>query len=307
MFKNREYILEVYKEKSFSAAAKKLYISQPSLSASVKRIEEKAGAPLFDRSTQPISLTDIGEQYIKCARDMDALQEEFKSYVQDRTGLLKGQITIGGSSLFSAYVLPELISEFKEKFPDISFKIVEDNTKNLMAMLLSGEIDIVIDNAEIANENIVSKEYKEEMLLLSVPKKLFKDEKCGFTVSEIKKNLHKAYDAPTVSLEKFSLMPFVFLKQDNDTGKRANRLCKKHGFNPRVLFELDQQITAHNISCSGLGISFVSDTLIKHINNEKDVLYYKLSDKEITRNLYFYIKNNRYLSVACKTFMEMLK
>lgn len=306
MFKNREYVLEVYKEKSFSAAAKNLYISQPSLSASIKRIEEKAGTAIFDRSTQPVSLTEIGERYIKCARDIDAIEEEFANFVGDRLGLVKGEITVGGSSLFSAYVLPGLISEFNGKYPNIHFRIVEDNTKNLMAMLLSGEVDIVIDNAKIINENIISKEYKEEMLLLSVPKKFFKDEECGFTAADIRKDLHKKQNAPTIPLETFASMPFIFLKQDNDTGKRGKQLCKKHGIMPNVLFELDQQVTAYNISCSGLGISFVSDTLLKCVSGEKDVLYYKLPDKEINRNFYFYIKTNRYLSTVCKTFMEML-
>lgn len=306
MFKNRDYVLEVYKGKSFSEAAKNLYISQPSLSASVKRIEEKVGAPIFDRSTQPVTLTEIGEQYINCALEMERLEDSFKNFVNERLGLIKGEINIGGSSLFSSYVLPSLISKFNALYPKIHFRIVEDNTKNLMTQLLEGEIDIVLDNTMIVNENILPREYKEEMLLLAVPKKLYKDEKFGFTVSHIKKNLHKSKTAPCIPLETFKDMPFIFLKQENDTGKRAKQLCKKHGFTPKVLFELDQQVTAHNISLTGMGISFVSDTLIEGLSGEKDVLYYKLSDREINRNIYFYVKNNRYLSTACKTFIDVL-
>ena len=306
MFKNREYVLEVYKEKSFSEAAKNLYISQPSLSASVKRIEEKTGAPIFDRSTQPVTLTEIGEQYIKCAMEIERLEDSFKNFVNERLGLIKGEIKIGGSSLFSSYVLPPLISKFNALYPKIHFRIIEDNTKNLMSMLLDGEIDLVLDNAIIENENIFPREYKEEMLLLAVPKKLFKDEKFGFSVHSIKKGLHKTNTAPCIPLETFKDMPFIFLKQENDTGRRAKQLCKKHGFTPKVLFELDQQVTAHNISLTGMGISFVSDTLIEGLSGEKDILYYKLSDSEINRNIYFYVKSNRYLSTACKTFIDVL-
>ncbi len=304
MFKNREYILEVYKEQSFSAAAKNLYISQPSLSASVKRIEEKAGAPIFDRSTQPITLTEIGEQYIKCARELDLIEEGFKGFVNDRLGLIKGEIKVGGSSLFSSYVLPPLISKFNALYPKIHFQIIEDSTKNLMSLLQTGEIDIVLDNTVIVNENIFPREYKEEMMLLAVPKKLFKDEKFGFTVSDIKKSLHKSENAPCIPLETFKDMPFIFLKQENDTGKRARQLCKKHGFTPKVLFELDQQVTSYNVSCTGMGLSFVSDTLIEGLSSEKDLLYYKLPDKEINRNIYFYVKNNRYLSTASQKFID---
>lgn len=70
MFQGMEYVYEVYKERSFSRAARNLYISQPSLSASIRRIEARIGAPIFDRSTTPISLTECGEEYIRlCETD----------------------------------------------------------------------------------------------------------------------------------------------------------------------------------------------------------------------------------------------
>lgn len=64
MFQGMEYVYEVYKERSFSKAAANLFISQPSLSANVKRIEKKIGYPIFDRSTKPLGLTECGRHYI---------------------------------------------------------------------------------------------------------------------------------------------------------------------------------------------------------------------------------------------------
>ena len=65
MFQGMEYIYEVYKEKSFSKAAAALFISQPSLSANVKRVENRIGYPIFDRSTKPLQLTEVGKHYIR--------------------------------------------------------------------------------------------------------------------------------------------------------------------------------------------------------------------------------------------------
>lgn len=65
MFQGMEYVYEVYKEKSFSKAAASLFISQPSLSANVKRIEKRIGCPIFDRSTKPLQLTECGRKYIE--------------------------------------------------------------------------------------------------------------------------------------------------------------------------------------------------------------------------------------------------
>lgn len=111
MFERKKYVLEVYREKSFSKAAGKLYISQPSLSATVKKEEEELGTPIFDRSVNPIRLTETGEAYIRVASGIEDLELQFASYMEDRRNLKTGSITIGGSNLFVSYILPPLISE----------------------------------------------------------------------------------------------------------------------------------------------------------------------------------------------------
>ena len=108
MFRNKEYILTIYQEGGFTKAAEKLFVSQPSLSASVKRIEEKIGAPIFDRSTNPISLTEVGEEYVKCALNIEEKERNFATYMSDHTNLLTGKLRRGGSSFFSSFVLQPL-------------------------------------------------------------------------------------------------------------------------------------------------------------------------------------------------------
>ena len=83
MFQGREYVYAVYREKSFSRAAQKLFISQPSLSAAVKRTEERIGYPVFDRSTKPLKLTECGEKYIAAVEKMMAAEQEFFHYIND--------------------------------------------------------------------------------------------------------------------------------------------------------------------------------------------------------------------------------
>lgn len=308
MFTNKEYVLEVFKEKSFSKAAKNLYVSQPSLSSSIKRIEDKISAPIFDRSTNPISITEIGMEYVKSSLEIKKIESNFLNYMNDSLNILKGEIKIGGSSLFSSYVLPPMIAKFKQLYPHIDFILYEDNTKDLMTLLLEGEIDIVVDNTVIKNENIRSYFYTTEMILLAVPKKseineALKEYQLSF--DDIKNDIHLNSDFPCVSLSSFENEPFVLLKHENETGKRARQLCSNHDFAPNVIFELDQQATAYNVTCSGMGISFVSDTLIKRLSSQNNTVYYKLNDVEVNRNIYFYVKNNRYLSNACRKFIDI--
>ncbi|MBO5879246.1 MAG: LysR family transcriptional regulator [Clostridia bacterium] len=306
MFKNKEYVLAIVNEGGFSKAAEKLYISQPSLSATIKRIEEKLTAPIFDRTTTPITLTEIGKEYVNHALEIERMERDFERYISDCVNLSAGEVKIGGSSLFSSFMLPEMISKFNEKYPRVSIKIFENNTKNLISELAAGNLDIIIDNTTIKNENISSIVYTSETILLAVPKNFEVNStvsKYALTAADVKagKHLDEKY---AVELREFIKLPFILLNTENDTGKRAAELFKKHKLTPTVHFRLDQQMTAYNISCSGLGISFISDTLVKNIDSSESILYYRLKDAEAMRNIYFYQKSNRYNSIACQKFVE---
>lgn len=306
MFKNKEYILTVFREGSFSKAAERLYISQPSLSASVKRIEEKLTAPIFDRSTSPVSLTEIGREYVKYAMEIDEKEQDFKRFIEDRVNLVAGTVRIGGSSLFASFLLPEMISDFNRIYPEICFEISEDSTKNLLQKISDGLLDLVIDNAKIEHENIISTVYRPEVLLLAVPEGFGVNENLkdfSFSAPDIKAKKHITA-SENVSLKNFKDEPFILLNPENDTGRRADRLFEKYGITPNVIFHLDQQVTAYNISCSQMGISFVSDTLVSRIEGNPPLCFYKLSDSETVRNIFFYTKNNHYLSLACRKFLE---
>lgn len=307
MFTNKHYIIAIYEEGSFSKAAQRLYVSQPSLSASVKRIEDRVSLPLFDRSTSPVSLTEAGQEYIRYALEIKEKEQNFERYISDCTNTVRGSVRIGGSSLFSSFMLPSMISNFNSIYPDVSFEIIEDSTKNLIEKLSLGTIDIIIDNAVIDSTAIKSTVYKTETLLLAVPRDFRVNEKLAkfrLSAKDIKSEKHLS-DKYNVDLKHFADCSFILLNPENDTGRRANILFKKHSLSPKTIFFLDQQVTAYNISRTGTGVSFVSDTLIKHTDSEKQLYYYKLNDKEITRKIYFYRKSNHYLSTACQKFIDL--
>ena len=109
MFNHMDYVYSVYKERSFSKAAEALHISQPSLSATIQKIEEQVGAPIFDRSTRPISLTLFGAAYIQSIEQIQEIQENLFNMANDLSELQKGKISIGGSNLSISYVLPQKI------------------------------------------------------------------------------------------------------------------------------------------------------------------------------------------------------
>lgn len=305
MFKNKDYVLAVLKMGSFSKAAEEMYISQPSLSASIKRIEDKISSPIFNR-TIPVTLTETGQEYVKQALAISEIEDDFEKYVSDHANLLTGTIRIGGSSLFSSYILPKMISEFSKNYPGIKFEIFEASTKVLIQRLSSGLLDIVIDNANINDDNIISRKCTSEKLLLAVPRHFRQNEKLEevrLTAADIKieRHLQEKY---ITSVNNFKDAPFILLNPENDTGKRAVTILKKNNIFPEIIFTLDQQVTAHNIASTGMGVTFVSDTLIKNLDINTTLYYYMLSDEEISRNICFYYKNHHYISSACRKFID---
>ena len=97
MFTHADYVYAVYQERSFTKAAKKLYISQPSLSATVAKLEQRLGFAIFQRGGNQLQLTCMGEKYIAAAEKILSIQRQFETEIDDLLHLYKGSITLGSS------------------------------------------------------------------------------------------------------------------------------------------------------------------------------------------------------------------
>lgn len=308
MFRGMEYVYAVYQEKSISRAAERLCISQPSLSANIKRVEGKVGYPLFDRSTKPISLTECGEQYIRAVERIRAVETEFSDYVSDWGELKTGSLILGGSSLFASWVLPGLIGRFSSHYPKVHVELVEESSAELSRLLQQGRIDLMLDNCYMDPGLFDHRLYREETLFLAVPRTFASvREASTYVLSRemIVTGYWKNESVKPVPLELFAGEPFVVLKPENDTRKRAVEILAAAGITPDITLELDQQLTSYHVVCSGLGIAFVSDTLIAEVPARSDIIYFKLPEGRRSRELNFYWKAGRYETRAMQEFLKM--
>lgn len=309
MFQYKEYVYEIYKEKSFSRAAQNLYISQPSLSARIIRLESELGAPIFDRSTSPLRLTEFGEIYIEAVEELFKLETRVKNHLGDLASLKTGHLSIGASNVFAAYVLPPIITEFKRSFPGIDIRLTEGNTAFLAQMLEKNELDLVIDNNRYDAELYDRELYAEEHLLLAVPKRLDACQKTAehqITEKDMKSGRYLKKDFPIVPLAVFGEIPFVMLTQGNDTRIRGDRLCRSAGFHPSIVLELNQQATAYMVASTGMGACFVSDTVALKLPSHANLAYYKLAGDDAERQVYFYYKKHKYKTRAMEEFIHLI-
>ena len=308
MFQGMEYVYEVYKEKSFSKAAANLYISQPSLSANVKRVEKKIGYPIFDRSTKPLSLTPCGIQYVQSIEKIIAIKNEFADFINDLGELKTGSLIIGGSNLFSSFILPSLIAEFARLHPQINIQLIEESTSRLTEMLQQGTVDLILENTALDSTIFDKKIYREDHLLLAVPK----DFAINHTLTDYQLSTeqilnHTFLDVaiPAVPLNLFEDETFILMKPNNDTGIRARELFQANHFEPKIALEMDQQMTSYNITCSGMGISFIGDVVLENMPFNANVVYYKLPLEISSREVCFYWKKGRYISRTMQEFLKL--
>ncbi|WP_317368176.1 LysR family transcriptional regulator [uncultured Tyzzerella sp.] len=145
--------ISVVDYKTMSNAAKKLFISQPSVSQAIREIEEYYNIMLFERLSQKLYLTKDGENLLKYSRyivsTFDSMEKEFKNKHSNI------YIKIGGSLTFGTYILPNIMEKFEAKYTNVDSKIIVDNTKQIEEKIINNELDIGIVEGETQNTDIV--------------------------------------------------------------------------------------------------------------------------------------------------------
>lgn len=303
MFQFMDYVYAVYQEKSFTAAAKNLFISQPALSASIKKLEGQLGVTLFDRTASPVRLTPAGEAYIEAVQEVYRIRRELEEKLNDISKLKTGHLVVSGANFISSFVLPEILMAFAGEYPGIQVQMVESNSPSLTEQLLSEEIDLLIDYHP--DEKLcVSYPLLSEEILLCVPSGWAVNEQLGhFALSAGEIQRRQGPKRPGVQLQMFSQQKFLLLKPGNDMNRRALQLCKNSGFVPEASLYLDQLMTSYNLAKAGLGIAFVTDTLVHNIEDSGTCLFYRLAQENARRTLFLAHKRNRYLTLAARAFI----
>ena len=107
-------------------------------------------------------------------------------------------------------------------------------------------------------------------------------------------------------LSLFSQEDFLLLKEGNDTRDRADELCRLAGFKPKIRLLLDQQIAAYNLAAYGMGITFVSDTLVCHAPPDERLCFYRLPGEATKREIRFFYKRTHFVTRPMREFLRLL-
>lgn len=308
MFGLKNYVLEIAKTGSFSQAAKNLFISQPSLSASIRRLEERLGEELFDRSVHPIQLTECGEEYIQAAHAIGEVESNFYVYLEEHRQTQSGRLVLGGSHLNLSYVLPPLLKQYRAVYPLVDISLVDGNIDQLQTLLSDGEIDLVVDSCSMDPAFFEEYIYQPEILLLAVPDQFPCNEamkKYQISYDQVLKNVHANPAKPAPPLSLLGDTPFLNMTPDTDTGKREKRIFRRENFSPNFTFSFRQQLTAFHLACQGVGCAIISDMMVKSGIFRPKLIFYKLDEAESYRHIKFYQKKGRRMTFAMRSFLSV--
>lgn len=303
-FLNLEYFLVVAEELNFTKAAKKLYISQQSLSSHISKLENDLEVELFNR-TVPLTLTVAGKSLVKNATKMLELKKETVKELADVKEFKRGDLYIGISHTRGRAFLPEILPLYNEKFPSIDLHLFEGNSKELDAALFRGDVDLIVGMLPFNVENVESVPLCNEEILMIVPDnilaKYFPD-----SYGIVKRKLEKEVD-----IELLKNCPFLMVNAKNSVRIVADEIFKEKQIKPNIILETESIETVLALSVNGMGITFYPKTLMNNKNLVFDnhtlfgVNIYQLEYNKTHGTLAIGYQKNRYISQATKEFIKI--
>lgn len=244
--KHLAYLAEVAKCKSISKAARNLYLSQPSLSASIAALEEEIGVPLFHRSQAGVTLTEQGEQILEVAMEiLQGVNKIEQIAKQDRT--LTGQIRLSAIPAACGSFLVDLIGRAQERYPHLSIVLQEQRPRYIIQQVLRGEISLGITSFLQAQKTDYHNLFRETKLKYEA---LYQDKLCLFVAES-----HPLADKATVTVEEINQYPLTCFHEDVYLHQLAhkNNDGQKNGIGLlRIVYQFNNLDNIKKVACNNL-------------------------------------------------------
>ncbi len=154
---------------SFTKAAEELHMTQPAVTFQVRQLEEQFNTRLFDRTHNRISLTEAGERVYEYANQIFDLYAQMDNAVRELTGDVSGVLMLGASTTIAEYMLPALLGDFKQQYPEIVIRLKVANTDGIVSLVENNTIDLGVVEAPVNNKNLVVEQCRMDHLVLIVP------------------------------------------------------------------------------------------------------------------------------------------
>lgn len=289
--KQLESFVAVVVYRSFTEAAKQLYLSQPTISTHIQALEKELESKLIVRTTKSIELTKRGVELYDCAVKMlnlrDTLLTKWKSSDEKI-------IRLGVSTIPSAYILPEFLPEFCKVHPEIFFHSMQSDSKGIIEGVLDERMDVGLVGMECENENLACIPFYQDELIVITPvtEHFLAMKKKEFPMNELFKE------------------PIILREKGSGTKKAADLFLEKEGISKeelQVVAYMNDPEAIKNSVAAGLGISIVSKKAAENMIREKRLLSFTFSQYTSGRKFYIIYREDYLLKPYISTFISFIR
>ena len=268
-----ECILSVLRHGSITAASKSLYISQSALSQMIKRAERELGAEIFNRGTDPISLTFAGERYLVAIRQVAAINTNLINEMSEINGQIRGRLRLGISIQRGMQLLPLIIPEFAARYPKVRIELTERGSASLERLMHEGLFDLGLITTEPRFSDLTYDLLETEEVVLVAGKG-----------SPLARRLGPAEE---ISIMEAANDLFVNLRGGHSVRNVQDNLFQNYLIDPPVLLETDSLEAAKRLAATGAALMLCPNVYVNQDRELRDrVICYRVKGMEYKRNFY---------------------
>ncbi len=288
-----ESLVRIVEEGSFSRAAKKVFLTQPSMTKHIKNLEESVNARIVNRRNRGIFLTPEGKVLYDCAKKILRLRDEAKEKISRMKENESGSIFIRASTIPATYILPRLLNDFKKLFPDIRAYVQTSDSEETLEMILDDQAEMGFVGKETFDKRLNVESLWEDSLILAVPAD------------------HLWVKKRYVTLDEVSKAPFVIRERGSATRKILEDFLRKNTDRSLSMFnsvcEMGSSEAVKEAIIAGLGVSILSVHAIKRELQQGVLCEVPIQDFTIQRHFYLIYKKQFSLMHYHKLFLEFVK
>ena len=285
-----ESFLALAREGSFTLAAERLHLSQPTLTEHIQELEREIGKALFARRYRQVVLTEAGrvlEPYV--SRVMTTLESATQA-IAELDGLRHGSVLLGASTTPGIYVLPRIIGQFRATYPGITLSLQIANTRTIEERIRGARLDVAVVGGHLlgAGEQCLTAGLVDELVLIVPPE-------------------HAWAKRGVVGIQQVSEEPLLLREEGSATRYLTERALQEAGVPYQVAMELDHTEAIKQAVMGGLGVSFVSAHAVRRELSAGNLISVRVRGLALRRHFHVIHAPRRPLSASAQAFVRLLE
>ena len=295
-FKEMNYILCIAKHQNLTKAAQELYISQPTLTKYLQKLEREVGGKLFARSGNSYIATYLGRRYMEYAKKVLEVNQDWEKELKDLTSCSEGELNIAFPLMRSSCMVPQIMEIFHRQYPGVRVNLREETYAIQEKLLLDDQLDFAIFNEAKPHPKLEYETLLKEEVLLVMP--------AGHPLADLGvKRSGKEY--PLIDLHLLGQEPFILHFPEQTTGHIALELFEKYAIRPPVPIRTRNTVTCVKLCQKGLGLCLIPENYMKNMELLKPPLCFSVGDEGAYSALTIAYRKGAYLPVYARDFIRI--